>query len=98
MKALRFHGVKYLRVEEVPGPKACGAHQVLVQNSYCGICGTDLHEYLPGPIQILQKPHPFSKAVLPGNCQTRRRRTNGTSGIPWFGARVLGYGGPRVAR
>jgi threonine dehydrogenase-like Zn-dependent dehydrogenase len=65
MKALRFHGVKYLRVEEVPGPKACGAHQVLVQNSYCGICGTDLHEYLHGPIQIPQKSHLFSKSVLP---------------------------------
>ena len=36
-----------------------------VKNSFCGICGTDLHEYLHGPIQIPQKPHPFSKAVLP---------------------------------
>src|SRR6478672_802668 len=65
MKALRFHGIKDLRVEEVEVPKACGPHQVLVKNSYCGICGTDLHEYLHGPIQIPQKPHPFSKAVLP---------------------------------
>jgi len=65
MKALRFHARKDLRVEEVEVPKSCGPHQVLVKNSYCGICGTDLHEYLHGPIQIPQKPHPFSKAVLP---------------------------------
>lgn len=37
----------------------------LVRNSYCGICGTDLHEYLHGPIQIPQKSHLFSKSVLP---------------------------------
>ena len=65
MKALRFHASKDLRVEDVDGPKACGPHEVLLKNSYCGICGTDLHEYLHGPIQIPQKPHPFSKAVLP---------------------------------
>ena len=65
MKALRFHGIKDLRVDEVEAPKSCGPHQVVVKNSFCGICGTDLHEYLHGPIQIPQKPHPFSKAVLP---------------------------------
>ena len=63
MKALRFHASKDLRVEDVDVPKACGPHQVLLKNSYCGICGTDLHEYLHGPIQIPQ--NPFSKAVLP---------------------------------
>jgi (R,R)-butanediol dehydrogenase/meso-butanediol dehydrogenase/diacetyl reductase len=65
MKALRFHGRKDLRVEDVEHPKSCGPHQVLVKNTYCGICGTDLHEYNHGPIQIPQEPHPFSKAVLP---------------------------------
>ena len=65
MKALRFHGRKDLRVDDVDDPASCGPHQVLVKNSYCGICGTDLHEYLHGPIQIPQKPHPFSKAVAP---------------------------------
>jgi (R,R)-butanediol dehydrogenase/meso-butanediol dehydrogenase/diacetyl reductase len=65
MKALRFHGRKDLRVDDVEDPASCGPHQVLVKNSYCGICGTDLHEYLHGPIQIPQKPHPFSNAVVP---------------------------------
>jgi len=54
-----------LRVDEVAVPESCGPHQVVVKNSWCGICGTDLHAYLHGPIQIPQKPHPFSKAVLP---------------------------------
>lgn len=65
MKALRIHGRKDLRVDDVAAPGPCGPRQVLLQNSFCGICGTDLHEYLHGPIQIPQKPHPFSKAVLP---------------------------------
>ena len=60
MKALRFHGRKDLRVEDVEEPNACGPHQVVVRNSYCGICGTDLHEYNHGPIQVPEKPHPFS--------------------------------------
>lgn len=49
MKALRFHASKDLRVEDVDGPSACGPHEVLLKNSYCGIYGTDLHEYLHGP-------------------------------------------------
>src|ERR1700752_218607 len=65
MKALRFHAIKDLRVDEGEVPKSCGPHEVLLKTSSCGICGTDLHEYLHGPIQIPQKPHPFSKAVLP---------------------------------
>lgn len=65
MKALRIHGRKDLRIDDVPPPGACGPRQVLLQNSFCGICGTDLHEYLHGPIQIPQKPHPFSGAVIP---------------------------------
>ena len=65
MKALRIHGRKDLRIDDVAAPGPCGPRQVLLQNSFCGICGTDLHEYLHGPIQIPQKPHPFSQAVLP---------------------------------
>jgi Alcohol dehydrogenase GroES-like domain len=45
MKALRFYGSKDLRVEEIPSPKICGPRQVVVKVAWCGICGTDLHEY-----------------------------------------------------
>jgi len=32
---------------------------------YCGICGTDLHEYAMGPIVIPSKPHALNGSVLP---------------------------------
>ena len=67
MKALRFYGSKDLRVEETAAPKSCGPRQVIVKVAWCGICGTDLHEYTTGPIfmprqQILG--HEFSGTVV----------------------------------
>lgn len=60
MQALRFHAAKDLRVEEIPAPGNPGPGQVLIQNRFCGICGTDLHEYAYGPIFIPKEPHPFT--------------------------------------
>ncbi len=48
MKATIYHGIRDLRVEEVPEPKP-GAGEAKVRVKYCGICGSDLHEYLHGP-------------------------------------------------
>lgn len=65
MKTLRFHAAKDLRVEDIERPTAPGPHEVVVRNTSAGICGTDLHEYMYGPIFIPQKPHPFSGATAP---------------------------------
>ncbi|WP_424934280.1 2,3-butanediol dehydrogenase [Amaricoccus macauensis] len=65
MKALRFHGAKDLRIEDVDKPASPGPGQVLVRNTHCGICGSDLHEYSYGPIFIPQEPHVFTGAKLP---------------------------------
>ena len=67
VKALRFYGKSDLRVEDVSAPKHCGSQQVVVKVKCCGICGTDLHEYVAGPIfmsdqQILG--HEFSGVVV----------------------------------
>jgi len=77
MKALRFYGSKDLRVEETPGPKICGPRQVVVKVAWCGICGTDLHEYTAGPIfaprqQILG--HEFSGTVVEVGSELRDYR------------------------
>ncbi len=48
MKAAIYHGIRDLRVEEVPEPDQ-GRGEVKVKVKYCGICGSDLHEYLHGP-------------------------------------------------
>jgi len=66
MHALRFHGPKDLRVERVPRPRP-QAGQVLIEVEWCGICGTDLHEFLAGPIFIpgADRPHPLTGEVPP---------------------------------
>ncbi len=47
MKAAVYHGVKDIRVEDVPEPEP-GPGEVKVRVKYCGICGSDLHEYQHG--------------------------------------------------
>lgn len=48
MKKAVYYGIRDVRVEEVPEPVP-GPGQVKVKIKYCGICGSDLHEYLHGP-------------------------------------------------
>lgn len=50
MLAARLHGNRDLRVEQMPEPDAVEAGQVRVRPEWCGICGTDLHEYAHGPL------------------------------------------------
>ncbi len=52
MLAANWHGPKDIRLEELPDPIEPTGEDVLVEVSWCGICGTDLHEYLAGPIFI----------------------------------------------
>lgn len=66
MKAVRFHGKKDIRVEEVQGPQSPLAEDdVLVQPLVCGICGTDLHEYVSGAIVTPKTPHVYTGATNP---------------------------------
>jgi (R,R)-butanediol dehydrogenase/meso-butanediol dehydrogenase/diacetyl reductase len=65
MKALRFHNRYDLRIEALQEPGRPGPNEVLVQNSFCGICGTDLHEYAAGPIFVPVEPHPLTGAKAP---------------------------------
>ncbi|WP_308492723.1 2,3-butanediol dehydrogenase [Microbacterium terrisoli] len=52
-------------MEQVDPPSSVGAHEVLVRPFWCGICGTDLHEYAAGPIVTPQHPHPLNGSVIP---------------------------------
>ncbi|KIY02678.1 uncharacterized protein Z520_01143 [Fonsecaea multimorphosa CBS 102226] len=49
MRAARFYGNRDIRVEDVPVPEA-GPGECLVEVEWCGICGSDLHEYAAGPV------------------------------------------------
>lgn len=59
MRAAQFHAAGDVRVNEIDEPQA-KAGQVLVEVEWGGICGTDLHEYLLGPLLIPCSGHPHS--------------------------------------
>jgi len=65
MKAAVFHAARDIRVEDVPAPTGVAPHEVLVRPIWCGICGTDLHEYAMGPIVTPSAPHPLNGSVIP---------------------------------
>ena len=47
MRAAVYHGVREVTVEDRPTPRL-GPHDVLLEVSHCGVCGTDLHFVLEG--------------------------------------------------
>lgn len=47
MKAARYYGRRDVRIEEIEIPKP-NSTEYLIEVEWCGICGTDLHEYLEG--------------------------------------------------
>ncbi|MFD0658495.1 alcohol dehydrogenase catalytic domain-containing protein [Thermocatellispora tengchongensis] len=86
MRAAVWHGAGDVRVEDVhlapPGPG-----EVTIEVAYCGICGSDLHEYADGPHAIpVAEPHPESGATAPlvlGHefCGTVVRAGDGVTGL-----------------
>ena len=65
MRAAVYYGKGDIRAEQVAEPKSVGPEDVLLRPYYCGICGTDLHEYAAGPIVIPTEPHPLTGARAP---------------------------------
>lgn len=49
MRAARFYASGDIRIDEIPEPMAIPG-TVKIRVEWCGICGTDLHEYTDGPI------------------------------------------------
>jgi (R,R)-butanediol dehydrogenase/meso-butanediol dehydrogenase/diacetyl reductase len=59
MKAAVWYGKKDVRIEDFPDtPPEKGFVKAKVY--WCGICGTDIHEYEDGPIMIRMDPHPLT--------------------------------------
>jgi (R,R)-butanediol dehydrogenase/meso-butanediol dehydrogenase/diacetyl reductase len=65
MKAALFYAERDIRVEDVEAPGDPGPGEALIEPAWCGICGTDLHEYIAGPIVTPKEPHPLTGAELP---------------------------------
>lgn len=55
MKALRFYDKGDIRLDEVPEP-TLQPGRAIVEVEWCGICGSDLHEYLAGKPQTIIVP------------------------------------------
>lgn len=65
MKAAVWYKAKDVRVEETEVP-VVQAEDVKVRVAWTGICGSDLHEYLSGPITIpVEKPDPLTGEIAP---------------------------------
>lgn len=58
VKAVRYHGNKDIRVEDIPVQGSLKEGEVRIAPAWCGICGTDVHEYLHGPIFPPSKANP----------------------------------------
>lgn len=66
MRAVRFHAARDIRVEDVAPPSDKLADDDVLVEPFCtGICGTDLHEYIAGPIVTPTEPHVFTGASNP---------------------------------
>ena len=66
MKAARFYDKGDIRIEDIPEPTV-ESGTVGIDVAWCGICGTDLHEFMEGPIFIppCGHPHPISGESAP---------------------------------
>jgi (R,R)-butanediol dehydrogenase/meso-butanediol dehydrogenase/diacetyl reductase len=65
VRAVRYHAAHDIRVEQVTEPDELRPNELLVRPRVCGICGTDLHEYVAGPIVTPTEPHPLTGAQNP---------------------------------
>jgi (R,R)-butanediol dehydrogenase/meso-butanediol dehydrogenase/diacetyl reductase len=64
MKALRWHNREDVRIDDIPAPTP-RADEVLIEVLYSGICGSEVHEYLSGPLYIPLEPHPLTGTCAP---------------------------------
>jgi len=61
MKAAVYYGQRDVRVESVPEPAAPGPHEISIQVSLCGTCGSDSHAFGAGSKFIpMDHPHPVT--------------------------------------
>lgn len=65
MRAVRWFGRGDVRVVDVPPPDPPRDDEITVSVAACGLCGTDVHEYLHGPILVPLEPHPVTGGQAP---------------------------------
>ncbi|MBB4689210.1 zinc-binding dehydrogenase [Amycolatopsis jiangsuensis] len=93
MRALRWHGKGELRLDDVREPAPPAPGQAVLEVSFCGICGTDLHEVADGPNLIRAGAHPLTGVTPPITLGHEMSGTVTALGSPSPGVEV----GTRVA-
>jgi (R,R)-butanediol dehydrogenase/meso-butanediol dehydrogenase/diacetyl reductase len=83
---VRWHGRGDVRVEQVPMAPDPGPGEVRVRVAWCGLCGTDVHEYRSGPFVVPLRPHPVT-----GQCAPITLGHEVSGWIEAIGAGVTGY-------
>lgn len=64
MNAVRFYGKEDLRFEKIQEPKIAPG-KIKIVPAWCGICGSDLHEYIGGASLCPTEPHPITGETVP---------------------------------
>jgi (R,R)-butanediol dehydrogenase/meso-butanediol dehydrogenase/diacetyl reductase len=64
VKAAIWHGPMDIRIGDVPEPSPAPG-EVKIRVAWCGMSGTDVHEYESGPILIPTEPHPLTGQSAP---------------------------------
>ena len=65
MRGAVWYGKNDVRIENLPLPSAPKPGWVQIKVAYCGICGSDLHEFIAGPVFIPTTPHPLTGTKAP---------------------------------
>jgi (R,R)-butanediol dehydrogenase/meso-butanediol dehydrogenase/diacetyl reductase len=65
MEAIRWHGNRDVRLEEVELELELGPGMIEAEVSWCGICGSDIAEFAHGPYAIRERPHVLSGQAPP---------------------------------
>ena len=60
-----WHAARDIRIEDVPLPADPTPGQAVVEVTFCGICGTDVHEFTDGPVLIRLAGHPLTGHAPP---------------------------------
>lgn len=87
MRAMRHHGGRELRSEELPVPEP-GPGELRVRVRACGVCRTDLHLVdgeLPEPLSPVIPGHEIVGAVDRLGAGTRGPAPGTRVGVPWLG-------------
>lgn len=64
MRAARWYAAGDIRVEEVSDPNP-SPNEALLRVESVGLCGTDVGEYLHGPLELPTRPHSLTGATVP---------------------------------